>query len=163
MGESRESKLQKISGWARYLVIFLIAVVGLAAIGTVTLLGMLLADPGMEVEGLSHSYLVGTSVGTSVGFIFLLLALFNVYKLTASLKRSDSPFTSENVRYLMGAAFMFLGGWVVVIILRILLAAMLSSSVDLELSSLFFGIILYILSLIFEYGVKLQDESDGFV
>ena len=159
------TRLQKICKYARYLVLVLLALEVLAAIGSVAILGMLIADPGLAYpeQGMSHGYLMSMAVSNVGGMVFLIAAIYYLYRLTDSMSREESPFVERNVRYLKLIAVMLAVCWIIVLALRVVFSMDGSTPVSTDVTLLLMAGIIYVISLVFEYGVALQNESDSFV
>ena len=138
--------------------------VALLLLGVSVLLAMALTDPSMTVENYSHDKTVFMLVTVLINQVFSILIFFLLYKLTRSLGTEATPFTSDNVRLLKQMAVLFFAGWVLVLAIEAILAYVLSIPIEgVSADALVMAGVIYVISLVFEYGVRLQEESDGFV
>ena len=164
MGEQKKSRLQRICNIVKYVVLAGIVLSVLILAGVIGLLAMMFSDPTMTVD----------NVGRNESFFFFGVALVNqvisiilfyyLYQLTKSLGSENSPFISENVWLLKKMAILLFAGWTLITVAGLIISVLWSLPITgINGDALLMAGIIYVISLVFEYGVRLQEESDGFV
>jgi hypothetical protein len=164
MGETGKSRLQRICSIAKYIVLAGVVLCLLILAGGVCLLAMALNDPSFTVDNYSRDesfflfFVLITNQAISV------LVFYYLYELTKSIGDGSSPFTSANVWHLKKMAILLFVGWIAVTSAGLVLSVLWSVPITgISGDALLMAGIIYVISLVFEYGVRLQEESDGFV
>ena len=164
MGDQDKSRLQRICNIAKYVVLAGIVIAGLILAGLVCLGAMMLNDPSLAFEYMGRDELFFLIVTNSINQVVSILLFFFLYRLTKSLGSEGSPFTSDNVWLLKKMAIILFCGWVFALIVDSILAYTWSVEyAGINADALLMAGIIYVISLVFEYGVRLQEESDSFV
>ena len=98
-----------------------------------------------------------------VGFIVLLVSLYLISMLLNYLDNGDTPFTLDNVNYIKKMAYIMIACIILPSVgaVCINLAIMKSVDLNIELFNILEIIFLYVMSLIFEYGYRIQQDSKG--
>lgn len=98
----------------------------------------------------------------AVALVFVGFAMLELQRILFGMKEGDSPFTEENVKSIRKIALYMLIGWILASIIAIIMEAVLHAepTFELEGGSLLLIFIVYVLSFVFEYGVKLQTQAD---
>ena len=105
-----------------------------------------------------------------VGFIVLLVSLYLISvllnyldKLFTNIYNGDTPFTLDNVNYIKKMAYIMIACIILPSVgaVCINLAIMKSVDLNIELFNILEIIFLYVMSLIFEYGYRIQQDSKG--
>ena len=164
MGEQTKTRLQRICNIAKYVVLAGIILSAVILAGVIGLLAMMFSDPTMTVENMGRNesfFLFGVAL---VNQVISIILFYYLYQLTKSLGSERSPFISENVWLLKKMAILLLVGWILVTVAGSVLAVLWSLPITgINGDALLMAGIIYVISLVFEYGVRLQEESDGFV
>jgi hypothetical protein len=164
MGEQKQSRLQRICNIAKYVVLAGIVLSVLILAFVIGLLAIMFSDSTMTAEDLGRNesfFLFGV---TLVNQVISILLFYYLYQLTKSLGSENSPFISENVWLLKKMAILLLTGWTLVTVAGFIISVLWSLPITgINGDALLMAGIIYVISLVFEYGVRLQEESDGFV
>ena len=97
----------------------------------------------------------------AVELVLLFLVLVNIKKLFKNINEKDTPFVLENVDYIRKSAYILIGMIVVSFAGGVIseLAFNGNLGINLQTSSVFEILCLFIISYIFEYGYQLQKNS----
>ena len=164
MGESGKTRLQRICSIAKYIVLAGIVLCILILVGGVCLLAMALTDPSFALENLSREELLFVIFVMITNQAISVFVFYYLYELTKSIGDGSSPFTSANVWHLKKMAILLFVGWIAVTSAGMALSVIWSVPITgINGDALLMAGIIYVISLVFEYGVRLQEESDGFV
>ncbi len=164
MGEQEQSRLQRICNIAKYVVLAGIVLCVLILAGVIGVLILMLSDPSLTIENMGRNESFFLIFVTVVNQIISSLLFYFLYNLTKSLGSENSPFISENVWLLKKMALLLLIGWIVVMAAGVILTIIWSLPITgINGDALLMAGIIYVISLVFEYGVRLQEESDSFV
>lgn len=164
MGEQKKSRLQRICNIAKYIILVGIALVAFILFAMVILGVFLILNPDITIEGLGRNELLLLVVMTIINQIISILLFYYLFRLTRSMGDENSPFTAANVKLLKYMALILLIGWVFGMAVGVIVTAMLSIEfTGLNADALVMAGVIYVVSLVFEYGVRLQEDSDSFV
>lgn len=166
MNEERCVRLKTICRYSRFLLILFLALMAFAAVVFGACVAYVVAVPDSAFPEWTHDELLFESVLIFCATMCLLSVLIYLYKLLHSLESETTPFTRNNVHHLRMMAFIMIGSWFLLLALEVIMITMLGldgSKYDYDFDVLVFGVVCYVLSLVFQYGVELQDESDSFV
>lgn len=115
----------------------------------------------------SKAYIIGYSeVSLTVALILLVityLALRNMEKLFKNIHDGETPFTLENVNYIRKVANLLIAIIVIPVILNLASSLVFKKTMDISISGVTITEILFLFSMsyIFEYGYKLQLDSNA--
>lgn len=103
-----------------------------------------------------------TAISIAVtGLVFLGFLLRELERILFGMKNGETPFTMANVHHLRMIALYMLLALIIGEIVEAILTGILNCEVNEEaLGSILSVIIVYALSFVFEYGVKLQEQVD---
>ena len=164
MGEQTKTRLQRICNIAKYVVLAGIILSAVILVGVIGLLAMMFSDPTLTVENMGRNesfFLFGVAL---VNQVISIIMFYYLYQLTKSLGSENSPFISENVWLLKKMAILLFAGWTLVTVAGLIISVLWSLPITgINGDALLMAGIIYVISLVFEYGVRLQEESDGFV
>ncbi len=164
MGEQTKTRLQRICNIAKYVVLAGIILSAVILVGVIGLLAMMFSDPTMTADNVGRNesfFLFGVAL---VNQIISIILFYYLYQLTKSLGSENSPFISENVWLLKKMAILLFAGWTLVTVAGLTISVLWSLPITgINGDALLMAGIIYVISLVFEYGVRLQEESDGFV
>ena len=164
MGELTKTRLQRICNIAKYVVLAGIILSAVILVGVIGLLALMFSDPTMTVENMGRNesfFLFGVAL---VNQVISIILFYYLYQLTKSLGSENSPFISKNVWLLKKMAILLFGGWTLVTVAGLTISVLWSLPITgINGDALLMAGIIYVISLVFEYGVRLQEESDGFV
>ncbi len=164
MGEQNKSRLQRICSISKYLVLACVVIIVLSLVGTLGLMAMMLADSSFVPNGMTRDDFWFYSVLTIFNLVTNVFLFYVLYLFTKSVGDNNSPFTSGNVRLLKMMAAILLTGWVVALVVILVLSSVLSVTIPgINGDALLMAGIVYVISLVFEYGVRLQEDSDSIV
>jgi len=164
MGEQKKSRLQRICNIATYVVLAGIILCALILLGVSLIAVMMLVDPSLTLDGMDRNELFFLIIASAINQVISIALFYYLMKLTKSIGHESSPFTSANVRLLKLMAVILLIGWVFAMAVEVIITALWElESTGLNVDALVMAGIIYVISLVFEYGVRLQEESDGFV
>ncbi len=164
MAGEKKTRLQVICNYSKYIVMAGMVLLVLVTVLLLLLLAVMIADPTASFEGVDRDGLFYLTVIGLVNQFFSMLIFYMLYKLVRSLGVETTPFRIENVRLLKQMAYLFVAGWLLALALEAVLSVVMSVTMPgLNADALLMGGIVYVISLVFEYGVRLQEESDGFV
>ena len=93
----------------------------------------------------------------------LYLALLNLYKLFKNIYDEETPFNEKNINHINGIAKYILLSLIVSMVGGLLLGIFMGfhASLNINITEILAVLIIYALSVIFEYGYKLQQEIDS--
>lgn len=160
-GMSLEEKYKDVSARVTYISIMACMILLAAAIC------MTVATIGQAADGAAANE-IWTSSLIVYNMLMLSVECFFISKVFGNLKASDSPFRDEIVKGLRRATNVLVGGGIGGMVLYLIFEL----TVETQQNRLFFGtsgtfyvyillgLIMKAISLIFEYGCKLQQESD---
>lgn len=102
-------------------------------------------------------------VGLIVSLFLLRMITNYLYKLFKNIHECDTPFTMDNVSYIRKIALYVLLYILVPYILGLIVQVVMSVEleIELELMDIIFGLIIFSISYIFEYGYQIQLDSKG--
>jgi hypothetical protein len=164
MGESGKTRLQRICSIAKYIVLAGIVLCLLILLGSVCLLVMASVDSAFVTEGLSREEMYFLLLISIINQIVSSILFYFLYQLSKSIGDGNSPFVSANVWLLKKMAILLLIGWIIGTCAGFALSVVWSLPLTgINGDALLMAGIIYVISLVFEYGVRLQEESDGFV
>lgn len=164
MGQQSKTRLQRICNIAKYVVLAGIVLCVLILAGIIGLLVLMVLDPATNVANLGRNESFFLVFVGFVNQVISIILFYFLYQLTKSIGSENSPFISENVWLLKKMAVLLLVGWVLVTAAGIVLSLLWSLPISgINGDALLMAGIIYVISLVFEYGVRLQEESDGFV
>lgn len=164
MEEQKKSRLQRICIIAKYIILAGIALVTLILFAMIVLGVFLLLDPDLTLDGMDRSEIYLLIILTIINQIISILIFYYLYRLTKSIGDESSPFTSANVKLLKYMALILLIGWVFGMVVDLIVTSMLSLEfTGFNADALVMAGVIYVVSLVFEYGVRLQEDSDSFV
>lgn len=165
MVRSSLNRLQVICRYARYIAIAVLVFLSLVLVLYAVAAVAAVLDPDAVIQGLSrdestYQILMGLS-----GSVFLIALALLLVRITGSLSHGPTPFTGENVRILKWIAVVIFISQIFATVLGYLAAAYLDldMTVNLPLGNLIISAVVYVIALIFEYGVGLQEDSDSIV
>lgn len=165
MNEKFELKrLQTICRYGSYCIIIVMALFLLIAFAMAVLL--FFPESWQEIidAGVPESEIIPLIVVLIVTSAIMLLVLGIVYKLMKAISKERTPFTIKNVKYIkIISVLVFIAGLAVPAIEN-LVVKITYPEIEFTISINFFMVLaavaMYCLSLVFQYGVYLQTESD---
>ena len=165
MNEKFELKrLQTICRYGSYCIIIVMALFLLIAFAMAGLL--FFPESWQEIidAGVPESEIIPLIVVLIVTSAIMLLVLGIVYKLMKAISKERTPFTIKNVKYIkIISVLVFIAGLAVPAIEN-LVVKITYPEIEFTISINFFMVLaavaMYCLSLVFQYGVYLQTESD---
>lgn len=118
-------------------------------------------DHHTNTEIIIHAEIV--LVGLIISLLLLRMITNYLYKLFKNINECDTPFTMDNVSYIRKISFYIILYMIVPYILGFILQLMIGIDLELELEliDIIFGIIIFSISYIFEYGYQIQLDSKG--
>jgi uncharacterized membrane protein len=163
MGEWKEKDAESLRRICRIgHIVLIIGIVVMAIVAAVSLAGAVL---DMADHGSGHGD-VPKLVAGAVGSVFVLVVLMVLDRVVRDISLGGTPFTYENADRLKLMAILFAIGTIAVIACHAGLSLVLDVPIgdaSIDLGSLVTAAIVYVISLIFRYGTKLQIESDNTV
>lgn len=96
--------------------------------------------------------------------IFLMKLIFtSLYKLFLNIHNGDTPFTIENINYIKKISYNIIAYIIITYLLGMITQIIVGVDlqIELEITDILFGIIVYSISYIFEYGYEIQLDSKG--
>ncbi|MCQ2411656.1 MAG: DUF2975 domain-containing protein [Sphaerochaetaceae bacterium] len=98
----------------------------------------------------------------AVTLVFVGFAMLELQRILFGMKEGNSPFTDENVKSIRRISLYMLIGWILASIIAFVMEVVLHAgpTFEFEGGSLLLIFIVYALSFVFEYGVKLQTQVD---
>ncbi len=165
MNEKFELKrLQTICRYGSYGIILVMAVFILLLFALVVLLFIPEVWQTLIDEGIPESEIIPLIVVLIATSVIMLLVLGIVYKLMKAISKERTPFTIKNVKYIkIIAVLVFIAGLVIPIIENTMVKIThpeIESSISINFFMVLAAVAMYCLSLVFQYGVYLQTESD---
>lgn len=165
-GESSLRKLRIVSGYAVWIVVFLILIVALCL--AVSIIGVIYcyANPYFQVDPMDNK---GTIIDFFCNIVVLASCLWCSalgYNTIVSIKDGSSPFVQENVERMKDITITIGATFAALIVLQLILQAILKPELyifDLPLHLLMMDAVMLVFTLLFEYGTALQTESDEFL
>ena len=102
-------------------------------------------------------------IGLIVSLFLLRMVMNYLYKLFKNINECDTPFTMDNVTYIRKISLYVLLYIIVPYILGLITQLIMGINLDveLELTSIVLGLIIFSISYIFEYGYQIQLDSKG--
>lgn len=157
-------RLQVICRYGSYGIIIVMAIFMLLLFALVVLLFIPEVWQELIDAGIPESEIVPLIVVLIATSVIMLLVLGIVYKLMKAISKERTPFTIKNVKYIKIISVLVLIAGLAVPVIENLVVKITYPEVDLSISINFFMILaavaMYCLSLVFQYGVYLQTESD---
>ena len=157
-------RLQTICRYGSYCIIIIMALLLLLAF----VVAILLFSPESWQEiidsGIPEPEIIPIMIILITTSIIMLLVLAIVYKLMKAISNERTPFTIKNVKYIKSISILILIAGLAVPVLENLVMKIAYPEAESSISINFFmvlaAIAMYCLSLVFQYGVYLQNESD---
>lgn len=157
-------RLQTICRYGSYCIIIIMALFLLLAL----VVAILLFSPESWQEiidsGIPESEIIPIMIILITTSIIMLLVLAIIYKLMKAISKERTPFTIKNVKYIKSISILVLIAGLAVPVLENLVMKIVYPEIESSVSINFFmvlaAIAMYCLSLVFQYGVYLQNESD---
>lgn len=113
------------------------------------------------MSGYSLAQAIVATVISATGLVFLGFVMLELERILFGMKEGRTPFTIENVHYLRMISLFMLLAMVVGELEETILTGILNCEVNEEtFGSILSVVIVYALSFVFEYGVKLQEQVD---
>lgn len=165
-GEVDLSKLRRASWYGSW--ILAAAFVCLAAVLVVGLIGLALCldDPSLGVGPMSNEVAIAQAVHAVINSVFGCVLCYMAYRLMRSFNTGESPFTAENARRIRDLTIVCLVAFAVILLSQAVMSLVVfpdDYAMQVPVIYLAMAAVVYIIYLLFEYGVALQDESDGFL
>lgn len=157
-------RLQTICRYGSYCIIIVMALFLLMALVMAALL--FFPESWQEIidAGVPESEIIPLIVVLIVTSVIMLLVLGIVYKLMKAISKERTPFTIKNVKYIkLISILVFIAGLAIPIIENLVVKITypeVESSISINFFMVLAAIAMYCLSLVFQYGVYLQTESD---
>lgn len=157
-------RLQTICRYGSYCIIIVMALFLLMAFVMAALL--FFPESWQEIidAGVPESEIIPLIVVLIVTSVIMLLVLGIVYKLMKAISKERTPFTIKNVKYIkIISILVFIAGLAIPIIENLVVKITypeVESSISINFFMVLAAIAMYCLSLVFQYGVYLQTESD---
>lgn len=157
-------RLQTICRYGSYCIITVMALFLLMAFVMAALL--FFPESWQEIidAGVPESEIIPLIVVLIVTSVIMLLVLGIVYKLMKAISKERTPFTIKNVKYIkLISILVFIAGLAIPIIENLVVKITypeVESSISINFFMVLAAIAMYCLSLVFQYGVYLQTESD---
>lgn len=157
-------RLQTICRYGSYCIIIVMALFLLMAFAMAVLL--FFPESWQEIidAGVPESEIIPLIVVLIVTSAIMLLVLGIVYKLMKAISKERTPFTIKNVKYIkIISILVFIAGLAVPIIENLVVSITypeIESSISINFFMVLAAVAMYCLSLVFQYGVYLQTESD---
>ena len=157
-------RLQTICRYGSYCIIIVMALFLLMAF-TMTVL-LFFPESWQEIidAGVPESEIIPLIVVLIVTSAIMLLVLGIVYKLMKAISKERTPFTIKNVKYIkIISILVFIAGLAVPVIENLVVNITypeIESSISINFFMVLAAVAMYCLSLVFQYGVYLQTESD---
>ena len=119
---------------------------------------------GVFNDNLKTSILVCSEITLVFGLALLVLTILmlrHVEKLFKNINKESTPFTMDNVNHIKKIAILAIISIIIPIILDIIINVALKGNFDIKITStsIFEILCLFVLTYIFEYGYKLQQNS----
>ena len=91
------------------------------------------------------------------------LIFTSLYKLFLNIHNGDTPFTIENINYIKKISYNIIAYIIITYLLGMITQIIVGVDlqIELEITDILFGIIVYSISYIFEYGYEIQLDSKG--
>ncbi|MDR0198245.1 MAG: DUF2975 domain-containing protein [Methanomassiliicoccaceae archaeon] len=169
------NKLNRISRYGGLIAKVIMAILVIAIVALVILLAVTVADPELSFNPADWNNMIIAAPVTigqiqaaalaAIATIAAILAImYYIDRLFTSLHKNNTPFTDENVRNLRIIAILILAATIVLAIIGAALSYVFDTDamtvIGFNPFTLLVALMVYILSLIFSYGVTLQRESD---
>lgn len=130
--------------------------------------GVLLITENKDTSGVTLNKLGISMIGLLIYLGGAFVVLLFVGKLTKNLRDGITPFSEENIKYLKTIGYSLLGfavapsivGGIIYLILDVGQKYQISYIYNFNLTTVLVGVLFLALIYIFEYGAKLQKESD---
>lgn len=157
-------RLQTICRYGSYCIIIVMALFLLVAFAMAVLL--FFPESWQEIidAGVPESEIIPLIVVLIVTSAIMLLVLGIVYKLMKAISKERTPFTIKNVKYIkIISILVFIAGLAVPVIENLVVSITypeIESSISINFFMVLAAVAMYCLSLVFQYGVYLQTESD---
>lgn len=163
-GEFQIKRLQKICRFGSYLIAILLIFLILAAIA-VFIVAAFVPEIRDEVFNSGDASLnLLNEIVFFITVVITVVILTVVYQLMNAISKGRTPFTIQNVKYIKSIAVLLLILGVVVTILNLTFSltntAGMEYDANIEVTPMLAAIVVYCISLVFQYGVVLQEESD---
>lgn len=103
-------------------------------------------------------------IGIIIGIFLMKLIFTSLYKLFLNIHNGDTPFTIENINYIKKISYNIIAYIIIITYLLGMITQIIVGvdlQIELEITDILFGIIVYSISYIFEYGYEIQLDSKG--
>lgn len=165
-GNSDLSKLRRVSRYGSW--ILAVAFVCLAIIIVIGVVAVItcLNDPSAVVGPMPNEVAISRSIFSILNGVFGSALCYEAYRLMRSFQKGGSPFTEENARGIRSLSMICAIAFVVVLAAQLLLSFVIypeDYAMQFPAQFLVMSAVVYIIYLLFGYGVALQTESDGFL
>lgn len=102
-------------------------------------------------------------IGIIIGIFLMKLIFTSLYKLFLNIHNGDTPFTIENINYIKKISYNIIAYIIITYLLGMITQIIVGVDlqIELEITDILFGIIVYSISYIFEYGYEIQLDSKG--
>lgn len=102
-------------------------------------------------------------IGIIIGIFLMKLIFTSLYKLFLNIHNGDTPFTIENINYIRKISYNIIAYIIITYLLGMITQIIVGVDlqIELEITDILFGIIVYSISYIFEYGYEIQLDSKG--
>jgi len=163
------AKLQRTSGFVSTIALIVMVIATIVLIISTILLTLCLVDAQIIYDaskdaGISKDELEIMMSMVFLSIIFVDAVMFFVYKIFKDIEKSYTPFKKENSKRLMQISALLIIYAIVIPILSAIIVG--STNLDDEMQIHFnlvlvaVAVLFYCMSLVFDYGAKLQQESD---
>jgi hypothetical protein len=169
MGTDNLAKLQRTSGFVSTVSLLVMIIATLVLIVSAILLILCLIDAQIlheitEAAEISMNDLEITLSLVFLSIIFVDTVMFFVYKIFKDIEVSYTPFKKENSKRLMQISYLLIIYAIVIPVLSAIIVGYMDLNEDLQIhfNPVFVAVaaLFYCMSLVFDYGAKLQQESD---
>lgn len=102
-------------------------------------------------------------IGIIIGIFLMKLIFTSLYELFLNIHNGDTPFTIENINYIKKISYNIIAYIIITYLLGMITQIIVGVDlqIELEITDILFGIIVYSISYIFEYGYEIQLDSKG--
>ena len=165
-GETTLRKLQTVSRYAVWAARVTIIIVALGMAVNVTGVALCYVDPGFCADPLDNR---GTAISALCNIVTMSSCLWCSvlgYNLVLSIRDGGSPFVQKNVERMRDITATMGFTFIALVVIQPVLCAILSPEIyifDFPLHILILTAVMFIFTLLFEYGTALQTESDEFL
>jgi hypothetical protein len=169
MGTDNLAKLQRTSGFVSTISLIVMILATLILVVSAVLLILCLIDAQIIYDIVEAAEISKNDIEITLSLVFLSIifvdtVMFFVYKIFKDIEVSYTPFKKENSKRLMQISYILMIYAIVIPILSAIIVGSMDLNDDLQIDFnpvfIAVAVLFYCMSLVFDYGAKLQQESD---